>query len=84
MGSRSPASGGSARRTCSVRSPSASRRWPAYVVPASDDVWNAEVSNLGTLVGAICFLVGAILLLPPRAVGSKQAVPSSPGLTSST
>ena len=34
-----------------------------YVVPASDDVWNAEVSNLGTLVGAICFLIGAILLL---------------------
>ena len=36
----------------------------AYVVPATDDVWNAELSNLGTLVGAICFLVGAILLMP--------------------
>ena len=36
----------------------------AYVVPASGDVWNAEISNLGTLVGAICFLIGAILLLP--------------------
>ena len=47
-----------------------------YVVPTSDDVWNAEVSNLGTLVGAICFLIGAILLLPPRTVGSEQATPS--------
>ena len=47
-----------------------------YVVPTSDDVWNAEVSNLGTLVGAICFLIGAILLLPPRVVGSKHATPS--------
>ena len=36
----------------------------AYVVPATGDVWNAELSNLGTLVGALCFLVGAILLLP--------------------
>ena len=35
----------------------------AYIVPASGDVWNAELSNLGTLVGAICFLIGAILLL---------------------
>ena len=37
----------------------------AYVVPSTGDVWNAEVSNLGTLLGAICFLIGAILLLPP-------------------
>jgi hypothetical protein len=38
----------------------------AYVVPATGDVWNAELSNLGTLVGAICFLIGAILLLPTQ------------------
>ena len=36
----------------------------AYVVPATGDVWDAAMSNLGTLVGALCFLVGAILLLP--------------------
>ena len=36
----------------------------AYVVPASGDVWNAELSNLGTFAGAVCFLIGAILLLP--------------------
>jgi len=36
----------------------------AYVVPATGDIWGAAVSNLGTLVGALCFLVGAVLLLP--------------------
>ena len=36
----------------------------SYVVPATGDVWNAELSNLGTLVGALCFLVGALMLLP--------------------
>jgi hypothetical protein len=36
----------------------------SYVVPASGDVWNAELSNLGTLAGAVCFLIGAVLLLP--------------------
>ena len=38
----------------------------AFVVPSSGDVWNAELSNLGTLVGAVCFLTGAILLLIPE------------------
>ena len=36
----------------------------SYIVPASGDVWDAELSNLGTFVGALCFLVGAALLLP--------------------
>lgn len=36
----------------------------AYVIPATGDVWHAELSNLGTLVGALCFLLGAVLLLP--------------------
>jgi hypothetical protein len=41
----------------------------AYVVPATGELRDAELSNLGTLVGALCFLVGAGLLLlpPPRA-----------------
>jgi YrhK-like protein len=38
----------------------------SYVVPASGDLRNAEVANLGTLAGAVCFLIGAILLLPQR------------------
>ena len=27
--------------------------------------WNITLVNLGTFVGAVCFLVGAYLLLPP-------------------
>ena len=43
----------------------------AYVVPATGDVWNAELTNLGTLLGAVCFLVGAMLLLT-SATGQRQ------------
>ena len=38
----------------------------AYVVPSSGDLLNAELVNLGTFVGAICFLVAALLVRPPR------------------
>ena len=38
----------------------------AFVVPSSGEVWNAGLANLGTLVGALCFLTGAILLLGPE------------------
>ena len=44
----------------------------AYIVPATGDVWNAELSNLGTLVGAVCFLVGALLLLPSAPAGRDR------------
>ena len=37
-----------------------------YINPATGQIHNAERSNLGTLVGAVCFLVGALLLLPER------------------
>jgi hypothetical protein len=37
-----------------------------YVVPATGELRNAERANLGTLVGAVFFLVGALLLLPQR------------------
>jgi hypothetical protein len=39
----------------------------AYVIPATGELRDAERANLGTLVGAACFLVGALLLLPERA-----------------
>ncbi|MGM0930961.1 MAG: chloride channel protein [Actinomycetota bacterium] len=39
----------------------------AFVIPSSGDIWNAQLSNLGTLVGALCFLLGgAILMLTPE------------------
>ncbi len=42
----------------------------SYVVPSTGAVWDAELSNLGTLVGALCFLAGAVLLLPERTAGA--------------
>ena len=38
----------------------------AYVIPESGELRNVALANLGTFVGAICFLVGAALLLPER------------------
>jgi hypothetical protein len=38
----------------------------AKVVPSTDQVRNVALMNLGTFVGAIGFLVGAVLLLPER------------------
>ena len=45
----------------------------SYVVPDADQPRNATVMNLGTFVGALCFLVGALLLLPERTHGDTQA-----------
>ena len=47
----------------------------AFVIPSSGDVWNAQLSNLGTLAGALCFLTGAVLLLNPESSGAS--VPSA-------
>ena len=38
----------------------------AYVVPATGEIRNVGLSNLGTFVGAVCFLAGSVLLLPER------------------
>jgi hypothetical protein len=38
----------------------------AYIDPVTGAVRDAERANLGTLVGAVCFFVGAVLLLPER------------------
>lgn len=38
----------------------------AYLLPASNELLNARWANGGTLTGAVCFLVGALLLLPRR------------------
>jgi hypothetical protein len=43
----------------------------AYVVPSSGEVANAAVVNLGTFVGALCFLAAA-LLMAPRAAGPER------------
>jgi hypothetical protein len=38
----------------------------SYVVPTTQQVRNETLMNLGTFVGALCFLIGAVLLLPER------------------
>ncbi|MEX0620553.1 MAG: hypothetical protein WD181_03140 [Solirubrobacterales bacterium] len=38
----------------------------AYVVPETGKVVSVEWTNLGTFIGAVCFLVAALLVKPPR------------------
>jgi hypothetical protein len=45
----------------------------AYVVPATGELRDAERSNLGTFVGAVCFFIGALLLLPERTEATDDA-----------
>jgi hypothetical protein len=47
----------------------------AFIVPSTGQLWHAELSNLGTFVGALCFLVGAFLLLPERTAGTERSAP---------
>ena len=51
----------------------------SYIVPATGQIWNTQLSNLGTFVGALCFLAGAMLLLPERTEPAPiaAAVPSA-------
>jgi len=44
----------------------------ARVVTGTDQLRNAQVANAGTFVGAICFLVGAVLLVPEE-LGAGRA-----------
>jgi hypothetical protein len=37
-----------------------------YIVPSTGQIKNVAVSNLGAFIGALCFLAGAVLLLPER------------------
>jgi len=36
----------------------------SYVLPTTDEVLSTRVSVVGTLLGAACFLIGAILMFP--------------------
>lgn len=38
----------------------------AFVVPSTGELRNATVANLGTFLGALCFLAAALLTLPPE------------------
>jgi hypothetical protein len=47
-----------------------------YIDPATGQLHNAERSNLGTLIGAVCFFAGALLLLPERTEEEHRALPA--------
>ena len=45
-----------------------------YINPATGQLLNAERSNTGTLIGAVCFLAGAIMLMPERTEEASEPV----------
>jgi hypothetical protein len=49
--------------------------------PATGQLHNAERSNLGTFIGAVCFFAGALLL--PERTHEVSAVLTAPGTTAS-
>ena len=53
----------------------------SYVVPSTDQVLSTRIAVAGTFWGAVCFLVGAALLLPAwrRAVALRHRVARRPG-----
>jgi hypothetical protein len=45
----------------------------SFVRPATGDVASLFLTNLGTFIGAICFFVGALLLMPERTQSDDEA-----------
>ena len=45
----------------------------AYTAPGADEVADAAVANLGTFIGALCFLAGALLMTPDPARDPQPA-----------
>ena len=46
-----------------------------YISPATGQLRNADRANLGTLIGAVFFFIGALLLLPERTEEAGDPVP---------
>ncbi len=49
-----------------------------YVNPVTGEVKNLDRANMQTLIGAVCFLVGAVLLLPERTEEQARATAAQP------
>jgi len=49
----------------------------SYVEPASGEPVSARITNAGTALGGICFLVGALLLMPEAADAERSAPPAT-------
>jgi len=54
----------------------------AYVNPVTGQVRNVDRANLQTLIGAVCFFIGALLLLPERTeeTNKQERTPAADGL----
>jgi hypothetical protein len=50
----------------------------SYVLPSTDELINSQISIVGTLLGAVCFLIGAILMFPAWRHAVRAASPMRP------
>jgi hypothetical protein len=50
----------------------------SYVLPTTGELINSPVSVGGTLLGALCFLLGAILMFPAWRHAVRQKKPVQP------
>jgi hypothetical protein len=48
----------------------------SYVVPSTDTMISSEATNLFTSIGALCFFIGAVLLLPESSTAPESVVAS--------
>ena len=55
-----------------------------YINPVTGQVYNAARADTQTLIGAICFFIGAVLLLPERIEEGRSQVLEAGAATSST
>ena len=46
----------------------------AYVLPSTNEVLNSAWSNGGTFLGAVCFLIGAVLVVPRRSPSKATTI----------
>jgi hypothetical protein len=52
----------------------------SYVVPSSGSTLDLAAANFTTALGALCFFIGALLLLPRRRAVVSNTVSSQPRL----
>jgi hypothetical protein len=51
----------------------------SFVEPASGEAVSARLANGGTSLGGLCFLVGALLLMPEAAAAEREPLPAPAG-----
>jgi len=49
----------------------------SFVLPATGELINSQISLVGTLLGALCFLIGAILMFPAWRQAIRETSPLS-------